>query len=138
MSPRIANQESRGRPRTKRALVLGGGGLLGAMFQIAALSALEEADPRQTEFDLAVGTSGGAVVAALLAAGLRPAELRRMAPSFAPADLSRTCWRSLLAWPTFVLVDDSGTIAWRQTGYSPQKKLSVGDWQWEQHPQGKD
>ncbi len=38
--------------------------------------------------------------------------------------------------PTFVLVDDSGTIEWRQTGYSPQKRLSVGDWQWEQHPQG--
>ena len=39
-------------PRTKRALVLGGGGLLGAMFQIEALDLLEKHDPRQTEFDL--------------------------------------------------------------------------------------
>ena len=98
MSPRIANQEARGRRRAKRALVLGGGGLLGAMFQIGVLAVLEEADPRQTDFDLVVGTSGGAVVGALLAAGLRPAELRRMGPLFAPADLSRTCWRSLVAW----------------------------------------
>ena len=47
-------------PKTaKRALVLGGGGLLGAMFQIGVLSALEEADPDQIDFDLVVGTSAG-------------------------------------------------------------------------------
>ena len=98
MSPPTVNELAHGRRRTRRALVLGGGGLLGAMFQIGVLAALEQADPDRTEFDLVVGTSGGAVVAALLAAGMRPAELRRMAPSFAPADLSRTCWRSLASW----------------------------------------
>ena len=36
--------------------------------------------------------------------------------------------------PTFVLVDDSGTIEWRQTGYSPQRGLSVRGWDWEEQP----
>jgi len=93
-----ASAGPRGRRRARRALVLGGGGLLGAMFQIGVLAALDEADRGLTEFDLVVGTSGGAVVGALLAAGLTPAELRSMAPSFAPADLSQLCWRSLVAW----------------------------------------
>jgi predicted acylesterase/phospholipase RssA len=91
MSPQTVNQPARGRRRTRRALVLGGGGLLGAMFQIGVLAALEEADPDRTEFDLVVGTSGGAVVAALLAAGMRPTELRRMAPSCGSPRRSVTC-----------------------------------------------
>lgn len=55
---------------TRTGLVLGGGGVAGASFQIAALMALEmacgwEAD----EADVVVGTSAGAYVAALLRAG---------------------------------------------------------------------
>jgi len=32
--------------------------------------------------------------------------------------------------PTFVLVDDEGSVEWRQTGYSVNKGLSVDDWEW--------
>jgi thiol-disulfide isomerase/thioredoxin len=32
--------------------------------------------------------------------------------------------------PTFVLVDDEGSVEWRQTGYSVNKGLSVDGWEW--------
>ncbi len=68
--------------------MLGGGGLLGAMYEIGCLAALDRAGALPA-FDLYVGTSGGSVVAALLAAGYRPSELLSMAESFSPANLSR-------------------------------------------------
>ncbi|NYI06188.1 patatin-like phospholipase family protein [Allostreptomyces psammosilenae] len=60
----------------RRGLVLGGGGMLGAAWTIAALCALEEAtgwNPGTAE--LIVGTSAGAVVGTLLATGASPAQL---------------------------------------------------------------
>jgi len=80
-----------------RALVLGGGGLLGAMYEIGCLAALERAGfDERLDFDLYVGTSGGSVVASLLAAGYRPSELLEMADSFAPANLCRLDLPALL------------------------------------------
>ena len=61
----------------RRALVLGGGGVLGGAWAVGALSALEEThgfDPR--ECDVIVGTSAGSVLGALLAAGVSVSELR--------------------------------------------------------------
>ena len=89
-------------PGTRRALVLGGGGIVGAMYQVGCLAALEEADPALVDFDLYVGTSGGSVVAALLAAGYCPAELLELAPSFAPRNLCRTDWKSMIAFASRV------------------------------------
>lgn len=94
-------------PGTGRALVLGGGGLLGAMFQIGVLAELEKLQPERLRVDVIVGTSGGAVVAAFLAAGLPPSKLRELAPRFAPCNLTQVCWRSVLRWmsraPLFAL-----------------------------------
>ena len=56
---------------TRRAVVLGGGGVLGAAWMIGALSALEDSygwDPR--EADILVGTSAGSVLAGLLGCGV--------------------------------------------------------------------
>jgi NTE family protein len=62
---------------TRRGLVLGGGGVLGAAWMVGALTALEDhlgVDARS--FDQLVGTSAGSVVGSLLAAGVSVAELR--------------------------------------------------------------
>ncbi len=80
-----------GRPASRgTALVLGGGGFLGAMYEIGCLRALErKLDAGPLAFDLYVGTSCGAVVAALLAAGYRAQELYEHARSFRPSDFCR-------------------------------------------------
>src|SRR5260370_30377530 len=65
--------------RMKIALCLPGGGVTGGMYQVGALSALEDAleglDARG--FDLYIGTSSGATVAAALAGGLPVQRLYR-------------------------------------------------------------
>ncbi len=61
---------------TRRALVLGAGGVLGASWTIGALAALEQElgwDPREAE--VFVGTSAGSVLAAGLACGISVQEL---------------------------------------------------------------
>jgi NTE family protein len=61
----------------RRGLVLGAGGVLGAAWSIGALCAIEEVegwDPRDA--DVIVGTSAGAVLAALLASGVSAQTLR--------------------------------------------------------------
>jgi predicted acylesterase/phospholipase RssA len=62
----------------KTALVLCGGGITGAVYEIGALAALNDffSDGFQvSEFDVFVGTSAGAFVSSLMAAGVAPAKL---------------------------------------------------------------
>ena len=63
--------------RPRRALVLAGGGVIGGMYEVGALAALDSALPgfRANDFDLYVGSSAGSVVAALMANQIRPADL---------------------------------------------------------------
>jgi predicted acylesterase/phospholipase RssA len=65
------------RPIERRALILAGGGVIGGMYEVGALAALDENLPgfRANDFDLYVGSSAGAVVATLMANGVRPLEL---------------------------------------------------------------
>jgi len=66
--------------RSKTALVLGGGGFTGGVYEIGALRALDLLSVNRTvnEFDIYVGTSAGSFVASLLAAGLTPEEMSRV------------------------------------------------------------
>jgi len=60
----------------RRAMVLAGGGVIGGMYEVGALAALDELPGfRANEFDLYVGSSAGSVVGALMANGIRPGEL---------------------------------------------------------------
>jgi NTE family protein len=63
------------RPRT--ALVLAGGGLTGAVYEIGALRAIDDllVDRTVNDFDIFVGTSAGALVATFLAQGISPHEV---------------------------------------------------------------
>lgn len=91
---RTSNASPRGRGK---ALVLGGGGFLGAMYEIGCLAAMERAGAaRRLDFDLYVGTSGGSVVASLLAAGYSARELYEMAAALSPQHLCRLDFRALL------------------------------------------
>jgi predicted acylesterase/phospholipase RssA len=71
----------RGRARrSKTALVLGGGGFTGGVYEIGALRAFDLLAVNRTvnEFDIYVGTSAGSFVASLLANGVTPEEMMRV------------------------------------------------------------
>src|ERR1700712_2124721 len=65
---------------TKTALVLGGGGFTGGVYEIGALRAFDLLAVNRTvnEFDIYVGTSAGSFVASLLANGVTPEEMMRV------------------------------------------------------------
>jgi predicted acylesterase/phospholipase RssA len=78
---RPASVERRRRPRRdKTALVLGGGGFTGGVYEIGALRALDLLAVNSTvnNFDVYVGTSAGAFIAALSANGVTPEEMMKV------------------------------------------------------------
>jgi NTE family protein len=64
----------------KVALVLAGGGITGAVYEVGALLAINDLLVGRTvnDFDIYVGTSGGALVAALIANGVAPSEIMQL------------------------------------------------------------
>jgi len=73
--------DRRRRPRRdKTALVLGGGGFTGGVYEIGALRALDLLAINTTinQFDVYVGTSAGAFIASLCANGVTPEEMMRV------------------------------------------------------------
>src|SRR5437660_3229905 len=70
--------DRRRRPRRdKTALVLGGGGFTGGVYEIGALRALDllAVNSAVSQFDVYVGTSAGSCIAALVANGVSPEEM---------------------------------------------------------------
>ena len=63
---------------TKAALILGGGGITGGMYELGALSAMDDfivSGRKSGEFDLYVGISAGSILAAFLANGITVNEM---------------------------------------------------------------
>jgi predicted acylesterase/phospholipase RssA len=90
----------------RRAIVLAGGGITGGLWEIGALIALDELFENASvgDFDLYVGTSAGAFVAALIANGVSPMAIRdtierdrRTLPRLAGSQFLSIPWRSHLA-----------------------------------------
>ncbi len=73
-------RSSRRPRRSKTALVLGGGGFTGGVYEIGALRALDLLSVNRTinDFDIYVGTSAGSFVASLAANGVTPEEMMRV------------------------------------------------------------
>jgi predicted acylesterase/phospholipase RssA len=76
----VAKPKRRRPRRSRTALVLGGGGFTGGVYEIGALRALDLLAVNRTvnEFDVYVGTSAGSFVAALTANGVTPEEMMRV------------------------------------------------------------
>src|SRR5919197_5653578 len=85
-------------PRSKTALVLGGGGFTGAVYEIGALRALDLLSTNRSvnEFDVYVGTSAGALIAALSANGVTPEQMMRVVNDQVPQPFSEVSLDSLL------------------------------------------
>src|SRR5450759_2859222 len=78
---RPGSVDRRRRPRRdKTALVLGGGGFTGGVYEIGALRALDllAVNSSINQFDVYVGTSAGAFIASLCANGVTPEEMMRV------------------------------------------------------------
>ena len=93
--------------RTKTALVLAGGGLTGAVYEIGALRAIDDllVDRTVNDFDIYVGTSAGALVSTFLAQGISPHEImdalageHANVPPIQPRDLFSINRKDLLQW----------------------------------------
>ena len=87
----LDNRKRRRKARSKTALVLGGGGFTGAVYEIGALRALDLLSVNRTinDFDVYVGTSAGSLVGALTANGVTPEQMMRVVndqpvPGFPP------------------------------------------------------
>jgi predicted acylesterase/phospholipase RssA len=90
----------------RRALVLAGGGITGGLYEVGALMALDAVfrNASVRDFDLYVGTSAGAFVAALVANNVSPARIRdtlerdrRTLPQLTGSHFLSVPWRSHLA-----------------------------------------
>ena len=79
-APAAKQHKTGRRRRSKTALVLGGGGFTGGVYEIGALRALDLLSVNRTvnQFDVYVGTSAGSFVAAMTANGVTPEEMMRV------------------------------------------------------------
>jgi predicted acylesterase/phospholipase RssA len=89
--------------RSKTALVLGGGGFTGGVYEIGALRALDLLSVNRTvnQFDVYVGTSAGSFVAAAVANGVTPEEMMRVIVQQGPTPFPDASVSSLLR-PNYV------------------------------------
>jgi NTE family protein len=96
--PRGAPGMRRRRRGEKTALVLGGGGFTGGVYEMGALRAFDLLAVNRTvnEFDIYVGTSAGAFVASMVANGITPEEMFRVLDKALPSSIENPTLRTLL------------------------------------------
>src|ERR687895_171332 len=106
-----APQKTRRSRRSRSALVLGGGGFTGGVYEIGALRALDLLAVNRTvnQFDVYVGTSAGSFVASLVANGVTPEEMMRVVNQQVPTPF-RDINMSTLMRPKYVDWVKSGAL----------------------------
>lgn len=118
---------ARQRVPSKTALVLGGGGFTGAVYEIGALRALDllSVNRSVTEFDVFVGTSAGSFVAAMTANGISPEEMMRVLDRQAPTPFPEIALGTLLSLNLRELASKAVVFPWRMAklGYDVARHL---------------
>src|SRR5215218_5484823 len=116
---KTVGKPKRRRPRRSRtALVLGGGGFTGGVYEIGALRALDLLAVNRTvnQFDVYVGTSAGSFVASLAANGVTPEEMMRVVNQQVPTPF-RDVDRGTLMKPNYLeFAQDAALLPLRMLG----------------------
>jgi NTE family protein len=101
--------------KSKTALVLGGGGFTGGVYEIGALRALDLLSVNRTvnQFDVYVGTSAGSFVAALAANGVTPEEMMRVVNQHTPTPFRDIDLGQLLRPNLFEFARKGVALPWR-------------------------
>src|SRR6266545_3054053 len=122
------------RRRSKTALVLGGGGFTGGVYEIGALRALDLLTVNRTinQFDVYVGTSAGSFIASMVANGITPEEMMRVINHELPSPLRDISLGTLLRPNYGGFVRKSLTFPMRAAGVAREmlghlRELSVVD-----------
>ena len=117
--------------RSRTALVLGGGGFTGGVYEIGALRALDLLAVNRTvnQFDVYVGTSAGSFIGSLVANGVTPEEMMRVVNQQVPTPF-RDVDRGSLMRPNYLEFAQmrgadaaAACSAWRAT-WSPSSASS--------------
>jgi NTE family protein len=112
---------SRPRPDAKRALVLAGGAVSGGAFKVGGLMALNRylTNCSVTDFDIYLGISAGAFLAAPLSGGFTPEELydalhgrSERLDRFRSLDFYLPNWREFATRPSRLFRDVAGVAPW--------------------------
>src|SRR5204862_2383275 len=108
-------RSGRRRPRSRTALVLGGGGFTGGVYEIGALRALDLLSVNRSvnQFDVYVGTSAGSFVAALTANGVTPEEMMRVVNQHVPTPFRDIDLNVLLRPNVLDFAKSAALMPWR-------------------------
>jgi predicted acylesterase/phospholipase RssA len=117
------------RRRSKTALVLGGGGFTGGVYEIGALRALDLLAVNYTvnQFDVYVGTSAGAFIGASIANGITPEEMMRVLNPQLPSPLRDIDLSTLLRPNYRGFVQKGFTFPLRVVGVLRELATHVGE-----------
>jgi NTE family protein len=114
----VGKPARRRRARSRTALVLGGGGFTGGVYEIGALRALDLLAVNRTvnQFDVYVGTSAGSFVAALAANGVTPEEMMRVVNKQVPTPFRDVDRGTLMRPNTLEFVQSAALLPLRMLG----------------------
>jgi predicted acylesterase/phospholipase RssA len=122
-----------GRPRkrgdrARTALVLGGGGFTGGVYEIGALRALDLLAVNRTvnQFDVYVGTSAGSMIASLAANGVTPEEMMRVVNQQVPTPFEEVDLGTLLRPNYGDFVRKGALLPFRMVGLARELLRNIG------------
>jgi NTE family protein len=117
------------RRRSKTALVLGGGGFTGGVYEIGALRALDLLAVNRTinQFDVYVGTSAGSFVASMVANGITPEEMMRVVNAELPSPIREISVSTLLRPNYRGFLQKSLTFPLRLAGITRELVTHIGE-----------